>query len=205
MPFRVTAPPALEPVTTSELKAYLRVSDTSEDALLGTLITVARQSVEMQTRRPLITQTLTATFADWEEELPLPVGNALAISSVKYKDEANVEQTLAAANYFLLNAEQPGRVVFVDTFAEPNTYARSDAIAVAFTAGYGPAVSDVPEALKLAIKMLAAYWFEQRLPVNVGNIVNKMPLHVEALLNRFRVIAPEMEDVDPIWYYSGLL
>lgn len=195
MPYTVTTAPALEPVTTDELKDYLRISDTSQDTLLAQLITAARSDVERQTRRALITQTLTATFPDWPDDeddaLSLPVGNALTISSIKYRDEDNAQNTVSADNYFLVTATQPGRVFFKDTFTFPDVYERPDAIEIAFTAGFGASASDVPQLLKVVIMALAAYWFEQRLPVNVGNIVNPMPLHVQHMINSYRVIVTE--------------
>lgn len=195
MPFVVTTPPALEPVTTTELKDYLRISDTSQDTLLAQLITAARDAVEKRTRRALIEQTVTATFRDWPDDeddaLILPVGNAGAVASVKYYDESNSQQTVNASLYFLVSATQPGRVYFKDAFTFPAVYDREDAVEIVFTAGYGDEAADVPQLLKIAVMALASYWFEQRLPVNVGNIVNEMPLHVQQMINSYRVIMTE--------------
>ena len=192
MPHTVTTPPASEPVTVDELKDYLRISDTASDSLLTELIAAARRDVEMRTRRALITQTITATFPAWpdsDKALPLPVGNALAISSVKYRDDSNTQQTVSSSDYFLVGG-QPGGVQFDDSFQSPSIYEREDAVEIVYTAGFG-AASDVPALLKAAIKGLASYWFEQRLPVNVGNIVNVMPLHVQHMINSYRVIVSE--------------
>ena len=194
MPYTVTAAPAIEPVTTSELKAYLRYSRSTEDSLIGTLITAARQQLEGLTRRPLVTQTLAASFPDWPDGgfFALPFGNALTLSSLKYRDETNAEITVTlSGNVYLVSAVQPGRVYFVDGYSFPSLYNREDAVIVTATAGYGATTASVPEALRLAVMQLAAYWFEQRLPVNVGNLVSPMPLHVHTIVNRYRVIVTE--------------
>ena len=52
---RIAAPVA-EPVTLSEAKAHLRVSDTAEDTLITGLIKAAREEVEETTGLALITQ-----------------------------------------------------------------------------------------------------------------------------------------------------
>ncbi len=195
MPFTVTMPPGSEPVTLDELKDYLRIDDTSQDDLLNVLIEAARVRVEQQTRRALITQTVTAVFADWpgdaSDGLVLPVGNAAAISSVKYYDADNTQQTVSSADYFLVAATQPARLIFKDAFTSPDVFDREDAVEVVFTAGFGASAASVPQLLKVAVMGLAAYWFEQRLPVNVGNIVNPMPLHVQTMINAYRVIMPQ--------------
>src|SRR3954470_3436284 len=50
-------PPAVEPVTLAEAKAYLRVDNDDDDAVISALIAGARGHIESQTRRALITQT----------------------------------------------------------------------------------------------------------------------------------------------------
>lgn len=54
--FLVT-PPALEPVTIADARAFLRISTESEDDILGRLITTARELVEAETGLALIDQT----------------------------------------------------------------------------------------------------------------------------------------------------
>lgn len=193
MPFTVTSSPALEPVTLAELKDYLRISDASQDQMLGTMISAARRHVEQMTRRPMIEQSIKATFEEWPvgSIIVLPVGNVLTIESLKYRDESNVLQTVSTSDYVIVTADQPGRIYLRDSFTFPALFDRSDAIEAAITAGYGSTSSSVPEPLRIALMALAGYWFEQRLPVNVGNIVNQMPMHVQALINLHRVIVSE--------------
>src|SRR3954463_8761749 len=50
-------PPAVEPVTLADAKAYLRVDNDDDDAVISALIAGARSHIEAQTRRALITQT----------------------------------------------------------------------------------------------------------------------------------------------------
>ena len=57
MPSVLVTAPAAEPLTLAEAKLHLRVDDTADDALIGALITAARQHAEHDTRRALVTQT----------------------------------------------------------------------------------------------------------------------------------------------------
>ncbi|MEH0055866.1 phage head-tail connector protein [Brucella abortus] len=62
--FLVT-PPALEPVTIADARAFLRISTESEDDILGRLITTARELVEAETGLALIDQTWRLRVDRW--------------------------------------------------------------------------------------------------------------------------------------------
>ena len=51
-------PPAAEPWTVAEAKAFLRVEHDDDDAIIASLIAAARGQIEALTRRALMTQTL---------------------------------------------------------------------------------------------------------------------------------------------------
>lgn len=44
----------------------------------------------------------------------------------------------------------------------------------------------VPPALAEAVLQLAAWWYEQREAVNVGNIVNQVPFNVTEIVSEYR-------------------
>ena len=64
----------------------------------------------------------------------------------------------------------------------PSTYPVPNAVTVRFVAGY----TSVPAGIKAAMKLLIGHWYKNREAVNVGNIVNVMPLAVESLLWSFK-------------------
>jgi len=49
-------PPASEPISLADAKAWLRLDDTSEDELISALITAARLTIEAACDRMLITR-----------------------------------------------------------------------------------------------------------------------------------------------------
>ncbi len=57
-----TIPPAIEPVTLAEAKAWARVEYPDEDSLILDLIQACRERVEADLKRALITQTKTIFF-----------------------------------------------------------------------------------------------------------------------------------------------
>ena len=59
MGLKLKQPPAIEPVTLGEAKAYLRVDGNADEALIRHLIKASRQAVEAYTNRCLIEQTWT--------------------------------------------------------------------------------------------------------------------------------------------------
>jgi uncharacterized phiE125 gp8 family phage protein len=78
------AGPAGEPLTLAETKAYLRLDDEAEDALVTTLITAARLHVEGVTGRALMAQSwrLIACPAEATPSLPsLPRRNGMMASA----------------------------------------------------------------------------------------------------------------------------
>jgi uncharacterized phiE125 gp8 family phage protein len=55
--------------------------------------------------------------------------------------------------------------------------------------GYGEAASDVPEALRQAIRLLVAHWYENRGLVAIGQAIAAMPMSVTGLVAPYRMLA----------------
>ena len=98
-----------------------------------------------------------------------------------------VDQTLAAGNYLLHTAEDAAAVLtFRSTFSEPTIAERHDAVRVAFTAGASSWAS-VPYSQRQAVLFLAAHLYEVRTPINIGNIVNDIPMTLTSLITMNRI------------------
>ncbi len=143
----VTAP-TTEPVTLSDAKSHLRVTDADEDSLITTLISAARDIAESFTNRSLITQTWDLKLDEFGEEIRIPSPPLVSITSVKYYDLDEVEQTLATTEYSVLNAgaaTKTGRIVPAYTKSWPSVRGMPNDITVRFVAGYGAASSVPPQ------------------------------------------------------------
>lgn len=180
----ITAPTA-EPVSVAELKAHLRVTHSADDSYLGTLIQAAREHAEQQTGRALAEQTREYTADAFPSSGVLRLGFApvVSISSVKYLDETGAEQTLAATVYTVDTQSEPGALVLKVDKDWPDAAKLPAAVRVRYVCGAAPR-----PLLKQAILFIAAHWYEQRLPVNVGNIVNEIPQSLAVILWANRVL-----------------
>lgn len=194
MNLTVVSGPALEPVTLAEVKAQLRISMDDEDDLISGYITAAREHVEMFLRRSLINRTYRLRLTDFPRDktfIELPKPPLVSVSHVKYYDDVNnVLTTFAAANnYSVFGDSILGRVQLLDEVDWPEVYEREDAVQIEFVAGYGAAAANVPQSIRLAVRMLVSHWYENRVPVNIGNIVNPLPHHINSLLWAHRVVS----------------
>lgn len=53
-----------------------------------------------------------------------------------------------------------------------------------YTTGYTAGLA--PKPLQVAVRLLVAHWYENREPVNIGNIVNELPFAVDNILRLYR-------------------
>lgn len=179
----VTAPTA-EPVTLDELKAQVRVDKdaTDENAYLTSLIIAARQLVEVETRRALVTQTWRLTldcFPEWFIDIAKPP--VPAITSVIYDDTGGTATTMSSSNYVLDSDAEPARLYPAYSLFWPSTRDAPRAVRILFVAGYG-APSAVPQWAKQAILLLAAHWYTNREPVSELTM-KEVPMSFKALLS----------------------
>lgn len=182
-----TVAPAAEPLTLAEAKAHLRVDSTSEDALITTLITVARQSAETFTRRALITQTWALKFDAFPDEITVPLPPLQSVTSIGYVDSDGAAQTLATSGYQVNTDTQPGRIKPAYGARWPATRADTyGAVTVTFVAGYGAAGSAVPEPIRQAMLMQIGHMFERRETSIAGTIIAQVPMATEWLLWPYR-------------------
>lgn len=183
----ITPPTAL--LTTAELKTHCRIDSSAEDTYLDTLILSATKSAEEYTNRAFVNQTwdLSMDLAPATAVLRMPKPPLSSVTSFKYYDQDDVESLYAATNYRLDTSDfQGGRISLKESHAWPSGLRYTSGIIIRFVAGYGAAASSVPEPIRHAVKLLAAHWYENREPINVGNIVTDIPLMVQHLLWQYK-------------------
>jgi uncharacterized phiE125 gp8 family phage protein len=160
--YSVTIQPAAEPVTVAELKDWLRLDGSDQDTMLSSMITAARVSIEEHTRRSFVQRSIVQSLAGF------PAGGCIelvrpplaSVTSVKYYDTDNDQQTIDSSNYLVDVIREPGVVRPIDTYDWPSVYERSDAVQITFVAGYSADATSVPETMKALTKMIAADMFE---------------------------------------------
>lgn len=186
---KVTTEPLVEPVTLTEAKLHLKVDHTEDDSLITILIQAARETIEQKTNRSLITQTRTMKMdyfprnygygykQDWAA-ITLPFGPVSSITSVKYYDEDEVQQTLSSTLYWVDSNSGVPKVVVKDSW--PSTYTMPNAVEIIYVAGYGSASSNVPKALKHAMYLIIGHLYENR--EQAGKIQHELPFGVHELI-----------------------
>jgi uncharacterized phiE125 gp8 family phage protein len=154
--------PAVEPVTVPEMRAWLRLDDAAEDALVASLIKAARLAVETAARRVLIESRWRAVLDAWPagRVVRLPLSPVIAVDTVEVRDAAGGAHALTAGAYRIAVASDPARLI-IDTSA-PEPGITPGGIAIDFRAGFGAAAAAVPEPLRHAVRLLVARWFEHR-------------------------------------------
>jgi uncharacterized phiE125 gp8 family phage protein len=189
----LVTPPAAVPLSLAEVRAQCRVDDTSEDALLMGYVHSAVSWIdghEGWLGRALITQTYDLTLDQfpygYHPIVRLPLAPLQAVTSITYVDGNGTVQTLAPASYQI--AGQYVWPAYGQTW--PTTRCQPRAITVRLRTGYGDNWNSVPEAIRQALAMLVAYWFNQREAAAIGpdyGPVSDVPYGVKALLEPFRV------------------
>lgn len=203
-------PPAAEPVSIADAKAHLRLDADDEAGLLVLLIAGAREVAETVTGRALVTQTWRMSLDFWGESggprdrldpflapiagrvsgriaVELPKPPLVSVASVTTFDAAGSGTVWDPAAYFVDRGGAPGRIVRLRGAPWPAPGRPAGGIEIVFTAGYGGPQA-VPAALRQAVLLLVAHWFENREPAPPRTIGAPIPASVYGLLAPFRVL-----------------
>jgi uncharacterized phiE125 gp8 family phage protein len=186
----VTAP-AKSPVGLAEAKSWARIETGDEDALILGLIEAARGylgDLDGYTGLAFITQTFDYSLDAFPAcGFTLPRWPVQSVASITYIDSAGASQTLSALAYQVDTKSMPARIAPAYGTTWPSTRTILNAVTVRFVAGYGDDPGDVPAPLRAAIMALVAHWYENREPVNIGNITTPLPWHVAQLVAPHRL------------------
>lgn len=184
----VATAPVDEPISLGEVKQYQRIDGTDDDAYIEGLITAARNQVETETGRSLITTTWTWTLDRFPsgDVLEVPRSPLRSVSSITYVDTNGTTQTLATTVYDVDTQRDPGRIFLKYQQVWPVVRSIQNSIVVTFSAGYGTA-NDIPRNLKLGMMILVSHWYENREPIITGTIVADTPLSAGYLIWPYRV------------------
>jgi len=166
----VTTEPLVEPVSVSDVQD--RAGVTGDAALIGALITAARQKIEAYLDRALITQSLRLSMNGFPYgytlgaagHIDLPRAPLQAVESVLYYDIDDAEQTYAASEYLVLTNYTPGKVQVKYGQTWPTNVRAENAVQINYTAGYGDDASDVPEGIRQALLLETVQVYSRKRP-----------------------------------------
>lgn len=184
----ITEDPSAEPVSVSELKAYLRVDHDDADDLIETLGIAAREYVETALGKQLVTAKYRLELAGFPAEggsINLPRPPLQSIEDVSYVDRDGSTVPLDTTDFHISGI---GNMLGLQPKIMPaehwprDTADRPDCVSINYTCGYGDP-ADVPSRVRLCVKALAAHWFENREPAVIGTGASSVPFHVDRLIN----------------------
>lgn len=191
-PKRISAP-AAAPVSLAEAKQHLRVDANDDDALITSLINAATEKMDGRAGvlgRCIVTQTWKVWFRRFGgmRKICLPFPDVDASSVVlKYFDGDDVEQTINAADYWVLEDLTGSFVLRKPDAIWPTVYDRPDAISIEFQAGFG-GVDDVPAPIKAAILLTVGHLYENREDVTVGTKGVQLPGGAAMLIDPYSMV-----------------
>lgn len=176
--------PAVEPVTLDEVKAHLRVTNTSDDLWLTAALKAARLMAEDYTHMAFIQRTFRQTM-DWttgqNEEwwngvrsAPISVLSSTPIELLKpplvsvqsvtvFGDDDT--PTVVDPSIYIVDAVdqlQYGRVVLRRGNVWPVVLRVVNGLQIDFTAGLATAAVNLPQDIPIAIKMIVMWLYENR-------------------------------------------
>lgn len=157
MSLQLITPPAEEPVSLDDAKAWLRVeSGGDEDALIASLIPAARARCEWHTGRAFVTQAWTLWLDRAAPLIDIPLAPLQAVTAVTAYAPGDAAGVLDATLY---KADLAGARLVLNT--PPVNLRPVNGLAVAFTAGYGDAAA-VPAPLKQAVLQIVSALYDHR-------------------------------------------
>ena len=139
MPTAVITNPNRLPVSLSDLKTHLRISNTASDDYLYTLLLASNSLVENFTNRKLVYQTIKVFYDQFpcSGEIKVPFGQLKSVTHVKYTD-SNDDQSTFSTDYYSVDTDgEPGRIILDYGESWPiDTLRTNNPIEVQFVCGY---------------------------------------------------------------------
>jgi uncharacterized phiE125 gp8 family phage protein len=192
----IVTDPQDEPVSLDEQKNHMRVDTADDDDFIEELIVAARKHVEDITGLKLISQQWRILLDDYpnEDYMCLSFWPVISVDEIKTVDKNGTEAVFNSDSYITDTSSMPARIKLKSSESWPSPTAgikEINAVEIKATFGYGDDCLDVPEMLKLAVRMLAAHWYENREATSILDL-KPVPLAVNSLLANFRLYQREM-------------
>ena len=176
---------ASETLSLTDLKGHLRIDEIDDHDVILLLITAVRRATEEHLGRTLVDSDWTLELDRFPNQgiiIPLPMGPVTSIASVQYRDDADVLQTVNAADYeFDVN----GRLRPTTTKVWPSTFDRLNAVIIEYNAGEAHA-GNVPEDIKQAMRELVGHYEKNREGSSFTPVI-LIPMGYDYLLNPHRL------------------
>lgn len=148
-----------EIVSLTDMKLYLKVDESADDALITALINSAVAVAEKYMNRDLLTAVYENYRDEIDQDLTLRKAQFIAVSGIQYRHDG-VYQNVPEADYQVAGNGTYGKIYYIEL---PDGYDdHPEAIKIVFTAGYGASGSLIPADIITGIKAHVAFMYENR-------------------------------------------
>lgn len=142
-------------------------SDTTEDTLLSSFISAAREYAEDYTKHAFAPQTIDYYLQDWPSTdcIEWPFGPLTSVTSVKYKNSSGVESTLTENTNYIVDANSFPGIIFLPYNSSWPTFTAYpyNAISIRGVCGYtGSGQYALPKNYKQAMLMHVGFMYKYR-------------------------------------------
>lgn len=170
------------PVTVADMCDHLRVTDDAESSLIREYIAAATQYTETVTGRVVMRSRWVEVhdcFPPWAAPINLGLHPVSEVVEIRYTDRNGDTQTVD--DYKLRQGTVPASIVI------PHGYPAwpTDATEVEIEVWAGGECA--PPAIKQAIRLIAAHWYENREEVVAGVVATEVPMAAKSLLRSMSV------------------
>lgn len=158
MTVTVITPPASALVSLSEAKSMLLIDHSADDTLITAMIAAATLEAQAAAARSFVTQTLLLSLDAWPSDgaVRLPFPPLASVTSVKYYDADNVEQTVSSGDYIVIADTTPGLIVPAAGKSWPTDLRDWSPIRIRYVAGYGAAADVAASAQGEIVQLVKA-------------------------------------------------
>jgi uncharacterized phiE125 gp8 family phage protein len=185
--------PTLHALTQAELEAHSRVLGAT-NADVTPYLFAAAEHIETICSRAFLTQSWKAylDYWPWGDEIVIPLGWLQSITHLRYYDTTGTAFTVPSSQYDVdLGGDGYGRIKLKYARHWPTaTLQPMNPIEIQFVAGKATP-DELPHAIRQAIRLLGAAWYEHREEVVLGAtaavVSSKLVVGVDALVANWRL------------------
>jgi uncharacterized phiE125 gp8 family phage protein len=179
---RTVTEPAVEPITVIEAREHLRLDDDVDKSQVMSYIVAVREWAENYTGRHLISRSM-QMYLDGASQKDTPLWEGMrtgvdvidyqnfiefdacpvqSVTSIKYYNDDDTENTWATSNYYVDTISQPAKIVLRTGGTFPTDLRPANGLEINFISGYGDNNTDVPEAIRVAMLQYMTFIYEHR-------------------------------------------
>lgn len=171
-------------ITVAEVKSQSVIDHDDDDSLLsGFVVPAAESAVANFTNRVMDAAEQVQILDGFPPVITLEKAPYISITSIKYNDVDDVEQTLASSGYTVDSRGMYATITPVYGSSWPSTTAAPQSVTVTYQAGY----DSPPAALKQAALMIAASLYDLRENHIVGTTAASVPISAEYIMQPYRI------------------